>query len=630
MSKVYRWGVLIALVSVMVLPVLAQVDEAPAEEPEVVVVVTAERTAQPASESIASTTVITAKQIKEQGAQTVADVLRLVPGVTIRQSGEIGSKADVSVRGTGSNQVLVMIDGQRVSSPAFSNTDLSKFPIANASRVEVIRGPVSSLYGSEATGGVINIITRKPTGSSGNAAYSFGDNGRVDRSLSLSGVGDGISWQFAGYIPEYSGHRPNSDYSATNISVGVGLPAVDGWEMSLRGEVYQDSLGLPGADANHNGYYDPDDHMWWDRTNVGLSLSKATESGRFEMQAYRIEQELHNRFPGLDWLTGDPVVYDSWITGKAEAVELSYRATRGEHNLVFGGEYRKDRYSDMEAGPYGDSHQRERVSNHALFVQDRWSITSKTDVVMGARLDDHSTAGSKITPRMGINYAAAPDARVRASYAEGFRAPSFVELYYPATYGPGFSGNPDLKPEKSRQYEIGLNLQRRRDVFDLAVFHTAVRDLILASATAPHQNIGRARQRGLELSWAHRLSPSSNLSLSYTYVDATDVTKDKRLLRIPHNHVTVGLSGVVRSWRFGLTGRWTDDRPDLSFDPDTWVSSDVTVPGRAVFDLTLARQGTGRMDPYVTVRNLFNVSYEEVHGYPTEGISIEAGMRTTW
>jgi outer membrane cobalamin receptor len=251
-------------------------------------------------------------------------------------------------------------------------------------------------------------------------------------------------------------------------------------------------------------------------------------------------------------------------------------------------------------------------------------------VVVGVRLDDHETAGSKVTPRVGLNYALSSRTRLRASYSEGFRAPNFVELYYPPIFGPGYSGNPDLKPEKSRQYEIGLSAQIGKGSFDLAVFSTVVRDMIYSDGATPYQNVGRAEQRGIEISWDRKLSASVSLGLAYTYIDARNQSTDERLRGIPHNELSMTLAGVVQSWQVGITGRWTDDRPDLVFNPMTWVSSSVMTQGRAIFDLTVSRRGTALVNPFVAVRNLFDVEHEEVAGYPAEGRSIEVGVQSTW
>ena len=629
MYMLYRCIAVLAAVSLLSLPLFAEITS-PDDQSEVTLIVTAERTAQPLSESIASATVITAKEIRELGAETVADVLRVVPGVALRQSGQQGAAATLKARGANANQTLVLLDGQRVTSPAFiGGTDLSKFPVSEISRIEVIRGPISSLYGSEAIGGVVNIITKRPTEAGGEALLGFGGNERAERALSLHGGDDRMAWQLTGSFPAYSGTRPNSDHSGTNLSGRILLPSVKGWELSLRGERYHDSLGLPGADPNHTGYADLDDHMWWRRESLDLTGKRDVGRGQVEWRTYRVSQELHNNAPGVDWQS-NPVVYDSLITGTTKATEALYRFERGAHAWIVGGEYRDEGYEDIESGA-APSTQRNTIANRALFVQDRWGIGPETNLVFGARLDDHSTAGSKITPRLGVSRAVSPDTRVRASYSEGFRAPNFVELYYPVgAWGPGYSGNPSLKPEKSRQYELGVNTVRGNDAFDIAVFTTGVRDLIAATYATPYDNIGRARQRGMEVSWDHRFSGPTRLNVTYSYIDAENRTTGQRLLGIPHSQISLTATSMVKSWEIALTGRWTDKRPDLAFDPVTWASSDVKLAARAVFDLSLTRRGGKRSNPYVVIRNLTDASYEEVAGYLVEGRSIEIGTRTPW
>lgn len=622
----YRFLIVALLLPLLCVPLFAQSDET-----EVTVVVTAERTPQPASESISTATVITAKEIRNQGARSVADVLRFVPGIALRSYGQPGAVATAIVRGTKANQVLILVDGERVSSAGFiSGADLSKFPTDDIARIEVIRGPVSCLYGSDATGGVINIITKRPAGDGGQLTLGFGANGRQEKTLSLNGSSvTGATWQLTGSVPAFDGIRANSDYSATNLATRLTFPSVNGWELSLKGEQYHDSLGLPGADPSHTGYVDLDDRQWWKRENFDISAKRKLGMGQFEWRAYRLDQELHNNAPGLDWM-GAPVVYDSLISGVTQATEMTYFFERGRHKLVFGGEYRNEAYEDIESGA-SPSTQSNSISNRALFVQDRIGVSPKTDLVLGTRYDDHSAAGGRMTPRLGITHAISPRMRVRTSFAEGFRAPNFVELYYPeGPWGPGYSGNPNLKPEKSTQYEIGFNLALGNDSFDLAVFHNDVRDLIQATSSTPYANVGQARQRGIEFTWERRLGSSANLSLACSYLDAENRATGERLPGIPHNLISLTAAGVVESWEIGLTGRWTDKRPDLAFDPVTWVSSDVMLPGRVVMDLTLAKRDGRQTEPYMVIRNLMNVAYEEVAGYRAEGRSVEIGMRSVW
>lgn len=600
----------VVLCALTALPLVAA-DAPQDDQTDVTVVVTAERTLQPVSESIASATVITAKEIRDQGAQSVADVMKLVPGVTVTQNGQTGSLANAHIRGTSMSQVLILMDGQRLTSSAFGGTaDLSKIPVTDVARVEVIRGPVSSLYGSDAIGGVINIITKKTVGHKGEAKLGYGSNSRQTRFLMLGDSDDRLTWQLTTDFPAYSGDRANSDYSATDLSGRMTFSDLRGWEVSMHGNYYSDSLGLPGPVSMPS----VNDHQTWDRNSFDISASRPFGAGSLELRAYTIDQRLRETNP--DWF------YDSDIAGNTRSVDAVYRFTRGIHNWTVGGEYRTEDYKDIE----NDTVEADTdISNTGLFVQDRVALSSALSLLAGARMDDHSTAGSSFTPRVGLNYALPGNSHVRLSYAEGFRAPSLVDLYY---NNPGFSthDNPDLKPEKSRQYELGYNTKVAKDNFDVALFLNEVSDQIVFaqdpadSSEYTFLNVSRTRQQGIEFSWEHPITDVTSLSAFYTYLDAQNLTTHTRLPGIPSNQLGLTLSSKLKSWNAALTGRWISER--------TFGTS--TAGSAAVFDLTLVRQTDKPLNPYLTIRNLLDTAYEEVAGYPAEGRSIEFGMRSTW
>lgn len=616
------------------LPLAANADT----QPEVTILVTAEMLPQLASQSIASATVITAKDMEEQGAIAASDAVQLVPGVMLRQSGQPGSAATVYIRGAKSNQVLVLVDGQRLSSPAFfSGTDLSKYPVEDIARIEVIRGPASCLYGSEAIGGVINIITKRNTEPGGEASAGYGSNGRQNRRVSLRGTAGPAKFRMSADSPRYDGTRPNSDFAASNVTGAVDIPLFSGWETTLKAERYCDELGLPGpaimVQPPLGGplvmYNDLDDRQWWDRSNVGITFTRPQNSGELVLRTYQMDQQLHNVAPGTDWI-GDPVVYDSLIKGKTRVSEFHWGFEQGKHRTIVGAETRTDDYDDLEEGP-SPSHQIESITNNAFYAQDRWRIGNGTDMVYGARLDNHSTAGSKVTPRVGITTEIKPGSRLRASYSEGFRAPNFVELYYPeGPWGPGYSGNPDLEPEKSKQYEIGFNSTQGDDSFDFAIFHTSTRDLIQATSSTPYENIGSARQQGLEFTWEHRLPSSARVALSCSYIDAMNLTTGERLNGIPQTQASLSVAKRSGSWDITLTGHMFGSIPDLSFNPVTYESTPVTLPGRAIFDISLIGNAGGVIRPYIIIRNVTDTTYELVADYPSEGFSIEAGINSVW
>lgn len=606
MFRMLRWGAAALLVLTCAL-CIASVNAA--DESDVTVIVTAERIAQPVSESISSATVVTAKEIKEKGAQTVADALRTVPGLTIVQNGELGALSSARIRGTATAQTLVLIDGQRITSSAFGGSaDLAKIPVDNAMRIEVIRGPVSSLYGSDAIGGVINIITKRPTVDSGEYTLGFGSNDRAERSLALRGVSDSALWQINGSVPQYTGDRPNSAFSATDLSGRLILPNASGWDLTFDGNIYHDQLGLPGSIT----FSSLTDKQWWNRKNINMLAKRTIAGGQLEIHGYVMNQSLKELNP--DWFT------DTLITGIAKVGEMTYSRNFGKHQMVFGTEYRDENYQDIENSALV---QDKNITNRALYAQDRMPIGEKTDLVAGLRYDDHSTAGSRTTPRLGITRELGANTRVRASYSEGFRAPSLVELYYNNF---GSKGNPNLKPEKSAQYEVGINTKCGKNTFDLALFTSRLRDQIAFILTDPvyftgtFENLERTRQEGAEFTWTRPIGKTADVSLAYTYIDAVNLSKDTRLNGIPYNQVGLTLSKQLGCIDISLTGRWVDERVFGSLKSGSYT----------LFDLYLAKRGNTSINPYIVVRNLGDKSYDEVAGYPAEGRSFEFGVRSSW
>jgi outer membrane cobalamin receptor len=626
MVTVPRWCALLLALALFSLPILAQ--ETAEDEPEVTVVITADRIEGPQSESIATATVITAEQMQREGVQSAADALKLVPGVEMKQNGQFGSLAVPSIRGTTANQTLVLVDGMRVSNSSFmGGTDLSKFPVEEIERIEIIRGPSSSLYGSEAIGGVINIITKRPEGSGGSSTLGYGSHGRQTRNLSLHGTLPLLGWQLTGSLPEYDGTRPNSDFGATNVAGRLAFPSVAGWKTSLRVEHYRDDLGVPGADMANTGFFDPDDRQAWDRNEYDLSASRELAGGQIAWRAYLVRQVLDNLYPGIDWMTGNPAVFRSVITGNTKAGEVTYSRVCGAHNSLAGLEYRVEGYKDVETQDGATtSGENKEINTRAAYLQDRWSLNPATDLVLGLRFDDHSTAGSRLAPRAGLNVAVRPDVNLRASYAEGFRSPALVEMYYNAM---GFFGNPNLQPEVSNQYEVGANWQGEKSSVDLAIFRNMVYNEI-QWAGITFNNVARTRHQGVEVAWERKLTAKTRLTAGYSYLDAVDRSTDKRLLRLPHNQVALSLGTQFREYGCTLTGRWADERLDIvGFDPVTFAAITGTLPARTVFDLSVTRT-VGAIQPYLTIRNLLNKGYQELAGYQAEGRSLEVGIRSAW
>lgn len=584
------------------------------------VIITAEGRPRLQSESIASSTIITAHDLEAQGAQTVADALRTVPGVAIIQNGQDGALATVQIRGTRGTQALVLIDGQRISSPAFMGTDMSKFPVSDISRIEIIRGPVSSLYGSEAFGGVINIITKRPVGTGGGATLSVGSHGRTKRSFDLSDGNDIIAWQFNASAPGFNGERPNSDFVAADYTGKIQFSKVSGWDFILHAEHYNDALGVVGSVNMGPG----DERQWWQRDDLSFTATRALDNGTLTINAHRLLQSTKDQ-------ATTPYAYTSSYQGNTYDGNIRYARNVEAHQLVGGVETRTDTYRDLESsGGSVDN----KINNRAFFLEDRWALAKDTSLLMGIRQDQHSFAGVHLTPRIGISHHIDEGLTVRSSYSEGFRSPNFSELYGNSLYY--IVGNPDLKPETSHSFEVGATLEQKSDSYDVALFSNRVFDQITPVASS-YQNIARVQQQGAELSWNHVINKEWKTGMSYSYLEANNADTGARLPRLAHNKVSMHVTGsIAKVWNTTLSGRYTDGRPDISFKSD-YTSTIVTLPSRAVFDLNINRnrfaldkENKLMMSPYLMIRNIANTPGEEIADYPAESRSAEVGVRLYW
>ncbi|MEI7831832.1 MAG: TonB-dependent receptor [bacterium] len=589
------------------------------------VIITAEGRPRLQSESIASSTIITAHDLEAQGAQTVADALRTVPGVAIIQNGQDGALATVQIRGTRGTQALVLIDGQRISSPAFMGTDMSKFPVSDISRIEIIRGPVSSLYGSEAFGGVINIITKRPVGTGGELGYSYGNHGRTQRSIDVSDGDEKLIWQFNASAPGFNASRPNSDFVAADYTGRVQLTDIAGWNFTVRAEHYHDALGVVGSVNSAP----TDERQWWLRDDLSLSATRTLDNGTLTVNIHSLRQETEDR-------ATFPYAYSSNFRGNTISGDIRYARTLGAHQLVAGLETRTDGYRDLEVPGTGVDL---NINNRAIYLEDRWGIAKDTSVVLGARQDQHSAAGVHFTPRIGVSQNMGDGLVLRTSYSEGFRAPNFTELY---TSSFGTKGNPNLAPETSRSFEVGAAYTQKNNNYDIVLFSNRVTDQItwvpdVAPFTYTYKNIARVNQQGVETNWNHIINRDWKTGMSYSYLEANDSDTGTRLVRLPHNKVSLSVTGnVAEVWNTTLTGRFTDQRPDLSFDSN-FVGTNVMLPSRAVFDLNITRsrfaldkENKVMLSPFLMIRNIANTPGDEIADYPSESRSAEIGIRLYW
>ncbi len=602
------------------------------------VVVTATRTETPLRETAASVTVIDEQEIEQRQAETVAEVLRTVPGVDIVQNGSRGTTTSVFIRGSESDQTLVLVDGVEVNSVTLGAADFSNMTTENIDRIEVRRGGGGTLYGSQAIGGVINILSKKGEGTPTFSVSSEGGNCATHREvMSFSGSHGIVGFSGAianvdtdGFRTFNDGHRNFTANGRLDVSL---LP-----QGTLRGFLrYGDAKA--GLFNNKNYLGVPD-------LNARQLENSVLAKGEWE---HALGSSFTYRFAGAyvksnQRFFDDPDVFDPFGSGISRIpTELKIGEAQANYSwqnlsVTTAGFEFKDRSAHVRSNFGGFRTEfRKSQGNFAYYLQERLRLCDeRLFVTAGFRVDDNDDFGTHVTPAWSLAYLIPQTGtKLKGGYAEGFRAPNFNELFYPDF------GNPDLGSEESSEWNAGIEQQLGDPRFSLEAtyFSRRVKGLIEGVLVDPDnfifqaQNLGRVDVQGLEVIPVVQLSSQLTLNGHFTFLDFD--TQSGRLLRRPTRHGAVHVNyqtPLVRGWDdvLNLHGsvRVVGDRDDV--DPqlgprtnpmfartDVAVSYTVALRGAVASSLTF----------YGKIQNLFDRDYQEVAGFRSPPFTYVAGMR---
>ena len=472
-------------------------------------IITATRTAQTADETLASVTVITRNDIERQQARSVQDLLRGVPGINITNNGGPGKATSVFLRGTESDHVLVLIDGVKVGSATLGTTAFQHIPIEQIERIEIVRGPRSSLYGSEAIGGVIQIFTRKGGGplrpffSIGGGSYrtynaSAGVSGGGERawfSLSASGI-DTEGFNACDGKPSPGGAgcfttEPDKDgYHNLSGSLRAGYRFENGLEVDAH------ALRATGDTEFDGGFVNESESV--QQVLGGTIRFSPSDSWQLTLVAGRSRDESDNFKDGT---------FQSRFDTERDTISVQNDLFIADsHLLTLGVDYQDDRVDSTTAFAVSSR------DNKGLFAQYQHAFAAHK-LQLSLRRDDNEQFGNRTTGGAAWAYALAKDLRLTASYGTAFKEPTFNELYFP-----GF-GNPNLHPEESRSFELSLGGKASWGHWSLNAYETHIDDLIAfdASIFAP-ANIDQVRIRGLETILTTQIK-GWNLNTNLTLLD---------------------------------------------------------------------------------------------------------------
>lgn len=614
---------LLAACSLLAAPLAAQYAQAPVAPPlpgnlAADVVVSAEAAPAESDSLGVAATVIDQAEIERSAQLSLLEVLRRAPGLDVVQSGGPGGVASLFLRGTSSTQTLVLVDGVKRNSPFFGGFDLSTLATANVGRVEVVRGPFSALYGSEAIGGVVQVFSKRG-GASGFTAKGFASYGSATTkegafTAAYSDKSVDVSAGFRRTLTD--GDLPNGYFAATNLSSAVDVLISPDIRIGFVTQNDKGESGIPFSGSTPTPFRKTTSEEKTYSIPMTLVLGGSTT-----LEASASLAKAKPTFSDPD----DPYGYTFSETDaerRSGRAVLSFEA--GAQRIAVGGDYERADVTSVDA--YGTQLQDASTDTWAAFVEDRISLSDgKLVFTAGLRRDDHSTFGDRWSPRLTASWAVTNGLRLRTAGGTGFRSPTAGELYYP------FSGNPALEPEQSTSYEVGAEfaLGRSGASFEATAFSTDVEDLIQYDfAAQTNVNVGKARMRGVEAVLTTPLSSTFAVRASYAWLDAVDQDTGLPLLRRPEHRGSATLSYATKKGVGAeVTALYVGQRDDV----DAVTFERVTSPSYLRLDLAVtASKLLGAFGLYGRVTNLTDKEYSEVAGYPSPGRRYTVGLDLTY
>ena len=594
--------------------------QARAEEPTRLeeVVVTATKAKTPAKNVTRAVSVIPGEKLNVVRGGFLSEGLSDVPETLVRRSGSIGRTTAVVIRGASDRQVHVTIDGAHVASPTLGAFDFNHITPDNLERMEVLRGQGSTLYGSDAMGGVINLVTRRGEGPvTTSYTQEVGSQDTFRELASLQGqVGN---WHLSGSASriDSDGLSDNDEYENTNLSTRIGYDFTDETRLDLS---VRHIFAIVGLD---DGAFRPDPNRKnRNRQTIG-TVRLETETTPWWSQLWRLSTAIENNID-TDPSNGGGVQESNPLTKLSTeryGAEWMNRLRPADWDTVTVGIEFEDREAERRTGAANANFSKAQTTR-AAYAQNEWRPGDPLTVLTGARLLRESAFGAEQVFDASAAYFLAPwNLKLRGGWGQGFRVPSLNELFFPNF------GDPNLRPEKSKTYEIGVDqvLFDDRLSWSGTLFRTDYKDLIqfvrVSSTRSAAQNFGQARTDGAELEVELKPWEQWTLAGSYTHLEANERPSQEELVRVPKNTVgfSVGYEPSQR-WEARLEGLLVSSREE-----STATNSRNRTKGYLKFDFFAQYRLKEWLRAHLRVDNLFNRKYSEVLGFPANGTLVTLG-----
>jgi len=585
-----------------------------------------------------SYTIITQEQIKKRQAIFVSDLLRNVPGFAVSTSGVRGSQTQVRVRGAEANNLLVLIDGIKANDIAGGDEfDFSNLVTTNIERIEIIRGPQSALYGSDAAAGVINIITKKGDGALTINAYSeAGSFGTFNAGGAISGSTERFHYNLSGSHLSTAGNNisrvgnEEDAYQNDTISFATGITLLDNLKLDISGRHTEANIETDTSTDNVLGF--------------PIDTDSNSESSSDYIQA-RVKLGLFNntweQIVGSSFVSTENDNFSSGVESSStqgKKMKLDYQTNlyfdtpnfaNATHTLTFAVDYEKDIFTQNRNGTNADQKRNAKTFGYvAGYKIDLWERLFLSNSI---RHDDNNEFKDETTYRTTAAYNfAETGTRLHASYGTGVKRPTFTQRF---GFFAGFTGNPNVTPEKNKEWDLGVQqfFWNNRASMEVIYFKGRFENEISSSGATVINLKGTSKREGVEISTQFELFKNLNLSANYTWLDATEPNGAEEIRR-PRNTASLNLDYGFLNDRanVNLNANFNGSQTDNIFPPSAgFAKTPVNLGSYTLVNLATSYRFTDKLNLYAKIENLLNKRYEDVAGFQTPGIGGYLGVNLT-
>ena len=577
--------------------------------------ITSSRLKTTAKKYAGSISIITEEEIKQSGSTMVEDVLRDQLSIGIFKQGGVGGESTIRMRGADAKSVLVIIDGVRANGNTTGSFDFRSLTTDNIERIEILRGSQTPVWGADAVGGVINIVTKKGRGTPTHTlSFETGNFGTFKETLASSGTLNDIDYSVSASRTDISGY---SDFNENRTAESGGRAEKDSYENNSLTSRLGTSFSEDGR-IDFIGRYT--------RSNSDVDNTSGDQNRDTEIESFYLALPISKSItpwwkikltPNIAYDANEVDTASQQIFNRTYITDLQNNVDINENiSAVFGVELRTQNARNSGRGFT------ENTFNQGYFLQSQFDWQDRVLLTAGFRKDISDTFEDSLTYKFEGSYNFKQwDFRLRGAYATGFRAPTFNDLTFPG------SGNPDLKPEKSKSFEIGMD----KDLFnqlvrlELAFFNIEFEDLIaFQTSSTPTLNIGKAKSRGIEAHVGIQLPHNLYLSNNYTWTEAVDEIDDIPLRRRPKHQYSATLSHSWRNKFFTQLGvRARSGVLDNS-------SGSRTVPGFATVRIAMRYKVNKSLELNARGENILDKEYEEIARRGTSDGAVYGGFTYTF